>query len=93
MSAIADVLLAELTDEQLDRLAERLGPRLAARTINQPSRWLNVKDASVHLACTRSRLYALVSAGRIPFHKDGSRLLFRTEELDEWVRAGGGIRP
>ena len=31
MSAIVDALLAQLTDADLDRLAERLVPRLAAR--------------------------------------------------------------
>jgi excisionase family DNA binding protein len=55
--------------------------------------WLDVEGAAKHLACPRSRIYALVSARRIPHHKDGSRLLFRREELDEWVRMGGGRRP
>jgi excisionase family DNA binding protein len=46
-----------------------------------------------HLSCGRSRVYALVSAGRIPYRKDGSRLLFRRSELDGWLAGGGGVRP
>jgi excisionase family DNA binding protein len=95
MSAIVDALLAELDDEALDALAERLAPRLAAR-IGQgapPNCWLDVDAAAEYLACPKSRLYALTSARRIPHHKDGSRTLFRRDELDEWVRGGGGKRP
>ena len=84
-------LLAALDDADLDALAERLAPRLTDRLSSAPSStaWLTVPTAAEHLSCPPSRLYALVSARRIPFHKDGSRTLFRREELDEWVRNGG----
>jgi excisionase family DNA binding protein len=55
--------------------------------------WIGVRDAAAHLACPRSRIYALVSAGRIPHRKDGSRLLFRRSELDSWLTQGGAVRP
>jgi excisionase family DNA binding protein len=55
--------------------------------------WLDVDGAAKHLNCPRSGICSLVSARRIPFHKDGSRLLFDRAELDVWVRAGGGTRP
>lgn len=94
MSALAAALLADLDDNALNALAELLAPRLAGRVGNvQPDRWLDVSDAAEHLACPKSRLYALVSARRIPHHKDGSRLLFDRAELNEWVRAGGAKRP
>lgn len=95
MSALAADLLAELDEEALAILADRLGPLLVPwlSQNHQPESWLDVPQASEYLACPRSRIYALVSTGRIPHHKDGSRLLFRREELDEWVRAGGGRRP
>lgn len=92
MSAIVDALLAELDDAALDALAERLAPRLGPLA-RPASSWLDVAAAAAHLSCEPSRLYALKSAGRIPFHKDGSRLLFDRAELDAWVRSGGGIRP
>ncbi len=94
MSAITDALLAELGDADLDRLAELLAPRLAAHlSTGGPFPWLDVENAAAHLACPKSRLYALVSARRIPHHRDGSRLLFNRAELDEWVQAGGAKRP
>jgi excisionase family DNA binding protein len=74
--------------EAVARRAAELAADLLA-----PQPWLDVRGAAEHLACPQSRVNALASAGRIPVHRDGSRLLFRREELDEWVRAGGAKRP
>jgi len=95
MTALAAVLLAEMDDETLVILADRLMPILATRIGHAEDAfpWLDVEHAAEHIACPRSRIYALVSARRIPHYKDGSRLLFRREELDDWVRTGGGRRP
>jgi len=93
MSALTAALLADLTEKDLDQLAERLAPRLAAGQQHEPSGYLDVARAAEFLACPHSRIYALVSARRIPFHRDSSRLLFRREELDAWVHAGGARRP
>jgi excisionase family DNA binding protein len=95
MNALAAALLAEMDDETLMTLADRLVPILASRIgpDEHAFPWLDVEGAAKHLACPRSRVYALVSARRIPHYKDCSRLLFRREELDDWVRAGGGRRP
>ena len=35
----------------------------------------------------------LTSAGRLPVHRDGTRLLFDRDELASWVRSGGAKRP
>ncbi len=91
MTSLADALLGELDAGALRVLAERLRPFLPAPAAAEP--WLDVAGAAEHLACPRSRLYALVSAGRIPCEHDGSRLLFDRRELDAWVRAGGARRP
>lgn len=95
MSALTAALLAEMDNETLATLADRLAPILATRIghAEHAFPWLDVEGAAKHLACPRSRIYALVSVRRIPHYKDGSRLLFRREELDDWVRAGGGRRP
>jgi excisionase family DNA binding protein len=95
MNALAAALFAEIDEDTLAALADRLAPIVVARIrpTEPPTPWLDVAAAAQHLACPRSRIYALVSARRIPHHKDGSRLLFRREELDEWVRTGGGRRP
>jgi excisionase family DNA binding protein len=91
MSAIVTALLAELDDDALRTLAERLKPYLPADQAT--TTWLDVTAAAAHLNCPKSRLYALVSAHRIPHCKDGSRLLFDRHDLDTWIRDGGGRRP
>ena len=88
MTDAATALLDELIDRFADRVADRLGAREP-----QIEPWLTVAEAADHLRCTTSRIYSLVSARRIPFCKDGSRVLFRRAELDEYVRAGGGKVP
>lgn len=93
MSAIVDALLAELTDGDLDRLAERLAPRLTPVTASADNGWLDVAAAAAYLACPRSRIYKLSSTGRMPCHRDGSRLLFKRAELDTFVRNGGARQP
>lgn len=81
----------EIPDELIERIARRAAELLAERPAED--RWLNVAEAAEHIRAKPQRLYALVSARRIPFHKDGSRLLFRRSEIDAWLEAGGGIRP
>jgi excisionase family DNA binding protein len=94
VTALADALLAELDDNALDALADRLAPRLAARQPARDDGWLRGADRIAdYIDAPRSRVYALVSAGRIPVERDGSSLIARMSELDAWLRAGGGKRP
>ncbi len=90
MSAIVDAFLADMTDDDLDRLAEKLAPRialaLAARHASEKeARWLNSDQAAEYLACSRGRLYDLVQLGKLEPRRDGRRLLFRREELDAYL--------
>ena len=88
MSAIVDALLAELDDDALERLAERLAPRLAARMGDAGgSPWLNAEDAARYIAGTKGRLYDLVQLGKLAPARDGRRLLFHRDDLDEYLRA------
>jgi excisionase family DNA binding protein len=77
----------------VEQVAHRAAELLAEREDELRRPWLDVAGAAAHLACPPSRVYALVSARRIPHERDGSRLLFRPEALDDWVRRGGGTRP
>ncbi len=81
-----------LPPEVLEAIAERAAEILAGR---QPvaSGYLDVDGAAEFLACPKSRIYALVSADRIPHEKDGSRLLFDRDELRAYVVNGGAKRP
>ena len=88
--------MSELTlaipDALVDAIAARVASLLSSDAAASSEPWLDVQGAAAHLACPSSRLYALVSQRRIPHERDGSRLLFRASELDEWVRNGGARR-
>ena len=76
--------------ELVDAIAERVVDLLAERTPAQaePTPWLDVDAAARYLACERHRVYDLVSAGRLRCARDGRRLLFRCEWLDDCLVDG-----
>jgi excisionase family DNA binding protein len=82
----------KIPTEVIETLAEAVANRIAERSLSEPERWIGVEEAASHLACPKSRIYDLVSARRIPHERDGSRLLFRRSDLDQWVTTGGGKR-
>jgi excisionase family DNA binding protein len=89
----AQPLSITLPEEVLEAIAERAAELLAERQRAQPEGYLDVAGAAGFLACPTSRIYALVSANRIPHHRDGSRLLFDRAELRVHVNNGGAKRP
>jgi hypothetical protein len=92
MSAIASALLDDLTDDDLDVLAERLAPRLTAKQTSDG--WLRGADKiAAYIDAPVSRVYSLSSAGRIPIERDGSNLVARKSDLDHWIHQGGAKRP
>lgn len=93
MSGLAAALLAELSDADLDELAERLRPRLTSSPVNDDGWLRGAQRIAVYIDAKPSRVYALNSAGRIPVRHDGSALIARRSELDKWICAGGGKRP
>jgi hypothetical protein len=93
-AAAIRLLIAELEDEALDLLAERLAPRLGIAAPAADDGWLRGAEAIAgYIDAPKSRIYALSSAGRLPVERDGSSLIARRSELDRWVRDGGGKRP
>jgi excisionase family DNA binding protein len=92
-TSAAQGLSISLPEVLLEVIAERAAAIVQRRQPVGADPWLGVHEAADHLACPASRIYALVSARRIPHHRDGSRLLFRRSELDAWVERGGATRP
>jgi excisionase family DNA binding protein len=80
----------DLSDADLDRLADRiaarLGPRLEPATDNG---WMTSAQAAAYLAISPDALKKLTAARSIPFSQDGpgARCFFRRADLDEWRRA------
>jgi excisionase family DNA binding protein len=95
VSGLAQALLAELSEADLDQLAALLAPRLAALSGKDTGdAWLRgAGEIAGYLACPTSRVYALSSAGRLPVQRDGSNLVARKSDLDDWIANGGGNRP
>ena len=81
MSELARALLEELADDPvaLERLRELVD------NDHGPEPWVGVEAAAAHLGCKRQRIYDLVHQEAIPHRRDGSRLLFRLSELDDWL--------
>jgi excisionase family DNA binding protein len=88
-------LTLDVPPSVVEQIAQRAADLLAERQSGQTDTggYLDVEGAAEFLACPKSRIYSLVSAKRIPFHKDGSRTLFDRAELREYVRNGGARRP
>ena len=85
-------LQIEIDDELVERIAQRAAELLAGRQ-NDEDGWLRGADKiAAYIDSPRSRVYALVSADRIPVHHDGSALIAHRAELDLWLRCGGGLR-
>jgi excisionase family DNA binding protein len=89
-AAVTDLLRALVDALAADREAlERLRELLGVPDSDEPEPWIVVADAAAHIGCKPQRIYDLVHAGRIPCHRDGSRLLFRRSALDDWLLDSG----
>lgn len=87
-------LTVDFPPDLVERIAERAAEIVAAREgIGTGDGWLTVAECAEYLRCSTGRVYQLVSARRIPFQKDGSRVLFRRSTLDRWVEEGGARCP
>ncbi len=53
-------------------------------------RWLSVDDIVAYLGIKRDTVYRWISERNMPGHKIGRLWKFRKEEIDEWMRSGGG---
>lgn len=90
-----DTLNVEISDDLVERIAARAAELVVDQAADENDEgWLRgAERIAAHIDCPPSRVYALVSARRIPVHHDGSALVAQRSELDAWVRNGGGRRP
>jgi hypothetical protein len=84
----------DMDDDMIEQIARRAAELLQEENEKSSDGWLRgAEKIADYIDSPRSRVYALVSARRIPVHHDGSALIARRSELDSWLRAGGGRRP
>jgi hypothetical protein len=83
------VSLIGLDQALVDVVREAVRQEMAEQRPAEPSPWLDVDGAAAYLSSTPSAIRSLKKRGEIPFHQaPNGRLLFRPEELDDWVRGG-----
>lgn len=82
IAAFALSITPDLVDAIAVRVAEVLDGRMRP---SLPEGWIGVDDAAAHLACKPQRIYDLVSQRRLPFRRDGRRVLFRRSDLDGYL--------
>jgi excisionase family DNA binding protein len=78
-----------LTIEGLSELIAQEVERQVSVRLERRSPWLTTEEAAEYLRCPASRVYKLASRRAIPVHKDGRRSLYRCDELDAFIAAGG----
>jgi hypothetical protein len=92
MGDLARAVLADLDEEALSRLAERLASHMPWRPsagFAEADRWMPPSLAAAHLGVPRRRIYDLKSMGAIaPDSDDGRTPLFRRSTLDRYAEQG-----
>lgn len=78
-------------DETMQTIAKMVEQRLSDRLAENHSPWMTAPEAAAYLRCGVSRIRKLCMTNAIPVHRDGGRVLFHRDELDEFVRAGGAF--
>ncbi|MGI8731413.1 MAG: helix-turn-helix domain-containing protein [Solirubrobacteraceae bacterium] len=73
-------------------VCDELEARAAGRPAVTPSPFLDVDEAASYIRAGKQRIYDLVSAGAIEPRRDGRRLLFHRDDLDDYL-AGTGSPP
>ena len=54
---------------------------------NQKAEVLNADQAAEFLHIAKQTLYSMTSRRKIPFYKNGKKILFRKGELQEWLNS------
>lgn len=88
-----DVVL-EVPDDQIRALADRAWDRVFAQMIEdagigEKTPWLSATEAAERLRCPVSRIRKLTMQGALDVRRDGARVLYRADDLDAFVEAGG----
>jgi len=54
-------------------------------------RWLSVDEIATHLGIKRDTVYNWIAEKQLPAHRIGRLWKFNKDEVDLWVREGGGV--
>lgn len=88
MSSSEGKLAIELPDSLIEAVTQRVADLLAERQRPAAPDLLTVDEAAELLRSKRQRVYDLISQGRLPCLRDGSRVLIRRTALLEYLEGG-----
>lgn len=93
-------LIVDITDDLVEQIARRVaeinGQLPGESPASNGGRWLRgAESIASYVDAKPSRVYKLATCTppRIPVEHDGSALVAHTDDLDRWVREGGGVSP
>lgn len=75
-------LALQLDDSAVERLADAIARRMPAGNV---SPWMSAEQAAEYIGAPVSRIRQLTMGGQIPVHRDGRRVLYHRDELDQWL--------
>lgn len=79
------ILISQTELEELIQLSLRKVLAEKPSSSLQPTKPLNIDEASEYTGLPKNTLYQLTSSRGIPHQKLGRRLTFLTHQLDEWI--------
>jgi excisionase family DNA binding protein len=85
VSDLARLVIDDLDDDDLARLAARIAPLLAPPAEDDRP-WMDSHKAAAYLGVSLDALHKLTAARKVPCHQTcpGAKLYFRRSELDAW---------
>lgn len=86
LQAFITELVNEAVQVALEQHQETAITELAEN--NLKSEILNADQAAEFLHIAKQTLYSMTSRRKIPFYKNGKKILFRKGELHEWLNSG-----
>jgi excisionase family DNA binding protein len=86
LQAFITELVNEAVQTALEQHQESSVTELAEN--NQKAEVLNATQAAEFLHIAKQTLYSMTSRRKIPFYKNGKKILFRRGDLEEWLNAG-----
>jgi len=85
MSVLLDALADRVATRVADEVVRRLQEALPAEP--EPARLLSVEEVAARLGISsRAAVYKLVQRGTVPSVRVGTRLRFRSDQIDDFIR-------
>lgn len=82
--------ITELVNEAVQTALEQHQDASAIELVenNQKAEVLSADQAAEFLHIAKQTLYSMTSRRKIPFYKNGKKILFRRGDLEEWLNSG-----